>query len=403
MKNKLNLKLIKKYRSYLIALAILITLPILRSMILRQPEERLTYTIHKDELREDVKITGTYNASSNTQVFSPTNGVISEFFVSNQDEVQKGNPLFHVESTATQEEQTIAYANYQQAVTALQTAKQAKETADATMWTKQKALLDAENNLNFMNDRLGESGDNPVTKEPYTQLEIESIKSSAITTRKEFENTENLYKQADQNIASAQALVSSTKLALDATKSKTVYSPASGKVVNLLKSVGDGVSNQASGQPILAVTNLESPAIIAKASEIDVIHLKESQKAQIIFDADKKTAFTGVVTAIDTLGTTTAGITTYDVRIELENFTSSAIKPGMTATVTINTYEKNDVVSVPNSAILYQDNQAFVKKANKQEDLVPVELGYQGLTKTEIVTELSDGIEILATIDETEI
>lgn len=399
MKNKLNLKLIKKYRSYLIVLAILITLPILRSIILRQPEDKLTYTIQKTDLLETVKITGIYNASSNTQVFSPTNGVISELFVSNQDEVEKGDPLFHIESTATNEEKAVANSNYQQAVTALQTSKQAKETANATMWTKQKALLDAENNSNFMDDRLAESGDNPTTKEPYTQLEIESIKSAVTTARKEFENTENQYKQADQNIASAQALVSSTKLALDATKSKTVYSPASGKVVNLLKSVGDGVVNQAGAQPILLVTNLETPSIIAKASEIDIIRLKEGQEAQIVFDADKKTTFIGKITAIDTIGTTTAGLTTYDVRIELSDFSYLAIKPGMTATITINTYENNDVVSVPNSAILYQDNQAFVKKANKQEELVKVDLGYQGMMKTEIVSDLPEGLEILTVTD----
>ncbi|MDQ5930514.1 MAG: HlyD family secretion protein [Bacteroidota bacterium] len=404
MKNKLNkirldMNVIKKYRSYLIIFVILISLPILRSVILRQPDERLTYTIHKSQLSETVKITGTYNASSQTQVFSPTNGVISQFFVSNQDSVQKGDSLFHVESTASDEEKASANANYQQAVTSLQTAKQAKETADATMWVKQKALLDSENNLNFMSDRLAESGDNPATKEPYTQLEIESIKSAVTTTRKEFENVENQYKQADQNIASAQALVNSAKLALDATKSKTVYSPASGKVVNLLKSVGDGVASQVGGQPVLLVTNLETPSIIAKASEIDVIRLKEGQEAQIIFDADKKTIFTGKVTAIDTVGTTTAGITTYDVRIELSDFSSLAIKPGMTATITINTYENNDVVSVPNTAILYQDNHAYLKKANKQEELVKVDLGYQGLTKTEIASELPEGLEILAVTD----
>lgn len=399
MKNKLNLKLFKKYRSYLIVLTIFIFLLVLRSVILRQPEEKLTYVIHKDELIETVKITGVYSASSQTQIFSPTNGVISELFVSNQAEVKKGDPLFYIESTATEEEQAFAYANYQQAKTALQNAQQAKGTADATMWIKQKALLDAENNLNFMNDRLAESGDNPATKEPYTELEIESIKSAVTTTLKEFKNTENQYKQADQSIASAQALLNSTKLALDATKNKTVYSPANGKVVNLLKSVGDGVSNQTSGQAILAVTNLESPAIIAKVSEIDVVRLKEGQVAQVIFDADKKNIFTGVVTAIDTLGTTVAGITTYDVRIELTNFSTSTIKPGMTATITINTYENKEVVSVPNSAILYQDNQTFIKKAHKPEDLIQVELGYQGLMKTEIRTELSEGLEILVNID----
>jgi HlyD family secretion protein len=190
------------------------------------------------------------------------------------------------------------------------------------------------------------------------------------------------------------------KLALDATESKIVYSPASGKVVNLLKNVGDGVVNQAGGQPILLVTNLESPTIFAKASEIDVIRLKEGQVAQIAFDADKKNVFAGEVTAIDTIGTTTAGITSYDVRIKLSNFSSSAIRPGMTATITINTYENTNVVSVPNSAILYQDNRAFLKKANKQEELVKVTLGYQGISKTEVVSDLPDGLEILAVIDQ---
>lgn len=399
MKNKLNFKILKKYRSHFIVLTIFILLLFLRSIMLHQPEEKITYTIYKDGLLETVKITGVYNASSQTQVFSPTNGIISQLFVSNQDEVRKGDPLFHVESTASDEERAAANANYQQAVTALQTAKQAKETNNATMWVKQKALLDAENNLNLMNDRLAESGDNPTTKEPYTQLEIESIKSTVTTTHKEFENTENQYKQADQNIASAQALLNSTKLALDATKSKTVYSPANGKVVNLLKNIGDGVVSQIGGQPILLVTNLETPSIIAKASEIDVIKLKEGQEAQIVFDADKKTVFTGKVSAIDTIGTTTAGITTYDVRIELIDFSSLAIKPGMTATITINTYENKDVVSVPNSAIIYQDNQTFVKKADKQEELVKVDLGYQGMTKTEIVSDLPEGLEVLAVID----
>lgn len=393
------MNLIKKYRVYLIIVAIVIILPILRSVILRQPETRLTYSIHKGEMLETVKITGTFDASSQTEVFSPTNGVITQLFVSNQDDVKRSDALFHVESTATDEEKAIAYSNYQQAVTALQTARQAKETADATMWVKQKALLDAENNANFMNDRLAESGDNPATKEPYTQLEIESIKSAVTTTRKEFVNVENQYKQADQNITSAQALVGAAKLALDATKSKTVYSPANGKVVNLLKNVGDGVFGYTGGQPILLVTNLESPAIIAKASEIDVIRLKEGQKAQIVFDADNKTTFTGVITAIDMVGTTTAGITTYDVRVELTDFSSLAIKPGMKAVITINTYENKDVVSVPNSAILYQDNQAFLKKANKKEELVQVDVGYQGLAKTEIVSELSEGLEIFAIAD----
>jgi multidrug resistance efflux pump len=394
---KFNMKFIKKYRSYLISLVIIIMLLVLRLVFLRQPEEKLTYTIHRGELSESVKITGTYTAASQTQVFSPTSGIISKLFVSNQDFVQKGAPLFHVESTATDEQKAAAYTAYQQALTALQTAKQAKETADVSMWAKQKALIDAENNLDFMNEQLAESGDNPATKEAYTQLEIESMNSALTKAKKEFESVENQYKQSNQNISSAQALVNSTKLIFDASKSKTIYSPATGKIVNLLKSVGDGVGSQDSNQPVLVVTSLKNPAITAKVSEIDVARLREEQDAQIIFDADKKTTYKGILKAIDTIGSTTFGITSYDVRIELIDFSSSLIKPGMTAEISINTYLKKDVLNVPNSAILYQNDQAFLKKANKQEELVAVDLGYQGLLQTEIINELPEGLEILAT------
>jgi HlyD family secretion protein len=400
MKPNLNrLAMIKKIKPYVIAFAILITMLIVRMVMLRQPEEKLTYTIQRGQLLETVTITGTYNASSQTPIYSPTNGMLSELFVSDQSEVEKGDPLFHVESTATKEEAAIAFANYQQAVTALQTAKQAKATADAAMWTKQRTLLDAENNLNFMNEKLAESGDNPSTKKPYTSLEIESVKSALSAARKDFENIENQYKQTDQNIASAQALVSSSKLAYESTKSKTVYSPASGKVVNLLKNMGDGVLNQSGGQPVMLITNLTSPAIIAQASEIDAARLTKGQEAQIVFDADKKASYAGVVTAIDTVGTTTAGVTTYDVRIELTDFSSEVIKPGMTATIAATTFSRNDVIGVPNSAILYQENQTFLKKASKQEELVKVDLGYQGLVETEIASDLPEGLEILAVVN----
>lgn len=391
MKNKF----IKKYRTYLIALVVVVVFLGLRLLIIRQPEEKLIYIIHKGKLSETVKITGTYTAASQTQVFSPTNGIISELYVSNQGFVQKGDPLFHVESTSTDEQRATAYTAYQQALTALQSAKQATETTDVSMWAKHKALIDAENSLNFMNTQLSESKDNPATKEPYTQLEIESIKSAATKAKKEFESVETQYKQTNQNIASAQALVNSTKLNYDATQSKTVYSPATGKVLNLLKNIGDDTGNQDNNKPILLVTNLKYPAITAKVSEIDVARLKQGQTAQIVFDADKKTNFKGVIKAIDTIGTTTTGITTYDVRIELIDFSSSVIKPGMTAEITINTYSKKGVLYVPNSAILYQDKQAYLKKANKREELVKVNLGYQGLVQTEIVNELPEGLEIL--------
>jgi hypothetical protein len=87
------------------------------------------------------------------------------------------------------------------------------------------------------------------------------------------------------------------------------------------------------------------------------------------------------------------------VRIELTDFSSEVIKPGMTATIAATTFSRNDVIGVPNSAILYQENQTFLKKASKQEELVKVDLGYQGLVETEIASDLPEGLEILAVVN----
>lgn len=388
-------------KKYLITIAIIAVIMVGRFFLLKSPSDELLYEVSRDALVDTVYASGTYTSAAQKNIISSANGIISELFVENNDEVRKGDKLFHVESTASDEEVATAHSIYQSALSQLKTSQQGKENADATMWTKHKAFLDSQNNLDLMNDNLNTSSDNPATGDKYTDLEIRSIKAAATQTQKDFQAAEKIYQEADTAIASGYAVVNSSKLAYDATKSITVKAPASGKVVNLLKKTGDEVSASTAtliAPPVLIVANLENPSIIAKVSEAYISRIDEGQRVEIIFDATVDQVLVGIVEAIDTVGTDIAGVVTYDVRVDIENIESS-IKPNMSCTLAIETLRKDDVLSVPNSAILFQDEKTYVRVPDKKEDdLIEVELGVKGLVKTEIINGLSEGLEIVANV-----
>jgi len=391
----------KNKKNYLIAGIIIAGVLVGRSLLLRKPSDEIVYTVNQGRLADTIQVSGVYTTAAQTEVISPAKGVITKLYVKNNDEVKKGDPLFHVESTATAEEKAAALANYQSAINNLRIARQNKDSLDTSMWAKQKAYLDARNNLNSMNSNLLEGSNNPATGDEYTELEINSIRSAFTKAEKDFLASEKQYKEADIAIASAQAAVASSKLSYDATKSITVKAPANGKVVNLLKKIGDGVTASTANkiaEPVLIIANLENPSITAKISEAYIPRLKEGQKAEIVFDAARDQTFEGFIEAIDTVGTDVAGVITYNARIAIKDITPN-IRPNMTGVVTISTFYKDNILSVPNSAILFKDGKTYVKKAGKEKDnLIEVKLGVRGLVKTEIVDGLSEGTEIVANI-----
>ena len=134
----MKISFIQKNKKYLLVVAGIVGLLFLRSFILRKPSEELTYVIERGTLSETVKVSGVYTAASQTEVFSTSDGIIIELYVKNNEEVEKGDPLFYIESTATDEQRAVAYATYQTALTALSVPAtqnlQWLRTAQATIW-----------------------------------------------------------------------------------------------------------------------------------------------------------------------------------------------------------------------------------------------------------------------------
>jgi len=382
---------IKAKKVFFLIIAILLVLVLLRQILLHPVNAKLSYTVKRESLVDTVQATGTFTVAQQKQVLSPAKGIITQLSVGNNQQVKKGDMLFHVDSTATEDEKLSAFADYQEAISDMRTAQQTKQGLDATMWTKQQALLNAQNNEDYKNNNKDIT--DPKTDKNYNDLEKRSIDSALTQAQKDFSAAEQKYKEADIAISAAQAKVAKTKRAYDETKSTTMTAPTTGTVVNLLKTVGDEVS---SSVPVLIIVDFANPVVTVTLNEAYMSRIAVGQEATIVFDAMKSKTFTGSIQTLDTVGTEVDGAVTYNARVVLSEL-DPLIRPNMTGLVTIETLRQDNVLTVPNSAIIEKDGKTYVNKIIGDSEMqVAVTLGTKGLSKTEITSGLEEGAVIVA-------
>src|SRR6185437_8726262 len=92
-----------------------------------------TATAQRGSIISTVNESGNVSASSQTEVTSPSDGLIQQVYVKNGETVQAGQKLFSVKSTATPQIKASAYASYENAVASYQSATQAKQAMEATL------------------------------------------------------------------------------------------------------------------------------------------------------------------------------------------------------------------------------------------------------------------------------
>jgi len=148
--------------------------------------------------------------------------------------------------------------------------------------------------------------------------------------------------------------------------------PFDGVVTVLSSKIGDVVQP---GQQALQLDDLSELYLDVQISEIDIPNVAVGQEAELVFDAYFETTFTGEVIEIAPVGESVQGVVEYNVRINMLD-ADERIKPGMTASVNIIVDEKDDVLVVPNDAIVNIDGQEQVYvRRNGDYEAIPVTLG----------------------------
>jgi len=394
------LELFKKLsfkKKVLTVVSIIIAFAIINAQIanLTKKDPFTVEKVIKTNITESVVEAGNVNSNGRSDIYSPTDGIITEVLISNGSYVEKGDLLFTVKSTATEQERQAAYSNYLAAASTLNAAQSTANALRADMYAKWDAFRELATNGTY------ENGDDTPNRDNRLAAEFQITQDLWLATEKK-------YKDQTTAIAQAQASVASTHALYQAKIDAKVTAPIDGTVSNISVSPGASVSIKSIGltgttsPPALILTQNSIPEVKVLLSETDVIKVKPGQKAKVTVGALKNKSFNASVNRVDSVGTDTQGVISFAAYLQLMG-TDPNLRPGMTVDASIITNEIKNVLSVPNSAVKpYQGGRAVRvpdPQAKEKFKYVPVEIGIKGTQHTQIIKGLSEGQVVITTLD----
>lgn len=163
--------------------------------------------------------------------------------------------------------------------------------------------------------------------------------------------------------------------------------------------VGDSIN---SGTSIGTFISNKDIATIT-LNEVDVAKVKIGQKVTLTFDAIPDLTISGTVAEIDLVGTVSQGVVSYNVKISFDT-QDDRVLSGMSVNASIATVVRQDVLSVPTSAVKSQNGNSYVLVVPNTTAVTngtgislttarvntPVTIGISDDTNTEILTGLSE-------------
>ena len=180
-------------------------------------------------------------------------------------------------------------------------------------------------------------------------------------------------------------------------------------------------TNMYAGTEMMVVANLDKMEVKVEVNENDIVKVSKGDTALVEVDAYLKRKFKGIVTEIansaNTVGTSTDQVTNFDVKVlllrdsYLDLIDSSAMKiypfrPGMSATVDIQTETREGVIAVPIQSVT---TRVITEKseladagaqAEKEEVIFVVENGLARKRKVQTGIQDNMSIEILEGIED---
>lgn len=178
--------------------------------------------------------------------------------------------------------------------------------------------------------------------------------------------------------------------------SLNVVSPIDGIVTSISVSVGDelGEDTSSSGQELLVVCNFDRNYLEISVDELDINKIDFEQTATISIGALSGSTAAGTVIGIAQEGSTSSGITTYPITLEVGYV--EGIKGGMSATATIIINKKENVLAIPAESLITVNNRSMIRVLeNGQVIQKPVKTGLNNGTWVEITDGLKEGDQII--------
>jgi len=350
--------------------------------------------VTRGDVARSVVATGKIQPITKVEVKSKASGIVQKLFVDINQIVKKGQSLAQLdqqEILAQVEAQKAQLASAEANVNTYEAnIEQDKVNASAPDLPMYKASLDRSQDLR----KAG-----IVSEQSYDDTNREYL--AALTRRNASRaqigvDTAKL-KQAKAQVMQSQASLKQLEEQLSYT---TITAPMDGVILSRDVEIGDAVSSilvlGSTATLVMTEGDIGQVYVQGKVDEADIAHVYLGQPARIKVESFRDRVFNGKVTKIAPLGVEKDNVTTFEVRVSIDN-SRGELKANMTANAEILLDEHKGVLIVPENSVSY-DNQ---KNASVQ---IPDPKQKEGTRKISVKTGLSNGsvTEILSGLKEGE-
>ncbi|MEI6627197.1 MAG: efflux RND transporter periplasmic adaptor subunit [bacterium] len=182
-----------------------------------------------------------------------------------------------------------------------------------------------------------------------TQASQQISNAQSSVTSAQTSLTQKLAPISDEDLAVAKANLENARLSFQSAEMNyqnyTITAPFAGIIGTLTAKKGDSVSGSAIGTLIT-----EEYYAQISLNEVDMAKIKIGNPVDLTFDALPDAKIQGTVSQIDSVGTVSQGVVTYNVRISFNN-QDQQIKSGMSVSATITISNTSDVLRLPSGVI----------------------------------------------------
>lgn len=336
--------------------------------------------VKRGNIVSTVSATGTLSPTVTVQVGSQVSGTIQQIYVDFNSTVKKGELIAQIDPALFKASLAEAQANV----------KSAEAAAD-------KAGVGVEE-----------------AKSQYERLQKQQRQN--IVSDSDVDAARFAYEQAVVERKSKLAAVDEAKAARDRQKVNlaytSIYAPIDGVVISRNVDVGQTVAASLQAPTLFTIAqDLTRMQIETDVDEAYIGLIQSGQAVEFTVFAYQKRKFHGQVSQVRLNPKVDAGVVKYNCIIKVDN-SDLALKPGMTATVSIEVAHAENVLKVPNTALRYVPDWPAQRLKKLSTQLKPdqgvvwlpsngdfkpliVALGIISDTETEISgTEVKEGLEV---------
>ena len=302
-----------------------------------------TVAVTEGDVVDSVGATGALEAVTTVQVGSQVSGIIQDLYVDFNSIVREGDVIMRLDPSLFETQLEQARANLLRAEADVERLRVAVDDAEMQLARSRELAVD-----NLISD---------------TELE-----AAEVAVR----SSEAQLKSSEAQVTQARASLSQNEVNLEHT---VIRAPIDGIVTSRLVDIGQTVAASFQAPELFVIAaDLTKMRVIANIDESDVGRIRPNQRVTFTVDAFPAEEFVGSVSQIRLEPILTQNVVTYATVIDAPN-PDLKLKPGMTATVTVEVARRENVLRVPNAALRFRPSPAVFAALNQP---VPPELQVGG-------------------------